>query len=129
MRTQQWLEKVTGALEDKKRYRNYKNRKQKLPANYRTAINALERYLMYFGAISDGNIMLRMLDDLLVLFEQSATDGTPVREVVGEDPVEFAETFLQNYSEGQWIQKERSRLVAAIDQATGDSHEPEGRAD
>lgn len=125
----QWIEKVTGAFEDKKRYRDYKNRKQKLPNNYRTAIDALERYLMYFGAISDGNMMLRMLDDLLDLFEQSATDGTPVREVVGDDPVEFAEIFLQNYSEGQWVQKERERLIRAINQATGDNGEAEGRAD
>lgn len=121
--------KVTGAFEDKKRYRDYKNRKQKLPNNYRTAIDALERYLMYFGAISDGNMMLRMLDDLLDLFEQSATDGTPVREVVGDDPVEFAEIFLQNYSEGQWVQKERERLIRAVNQATGDDGEAEGRAD
>lgn len=121
--------KVTGAFEDKKRYRDYKNRKQKLPNNYRTAIDALERYLMYFGAISDGNMMLRMLDDLLDLFEQSATDGTPVREVVGDDPVKFAEIFLQNYSEGQWVQKERNRLIQAINQATGDNGEAEGRAD
>lgn len=121
--------KVTGAFEDKKRYRDYKNRKQKLPNNYRTAIDALERYLMYFGAISDGNMMLRMLDDLLDLFEQSATDGTPVREVVGDDPVEFAEIFLQNYSEGQWVQKERERLIRAVNQATGDSDDAEGRAD
>lgn len=125
----QWIEKVTGAFEDKKRYRDYKNRKQKLPNNYRTAIDALERYLMYFGAISDGNMMLRMLDDLLDLFEQSATDGTPVREVVGDDPVEFAEIFLQNYSEGQWVQKERERLIRAVNQATGDDGEAEGRAD
>lgn len=117
------------SVEDKKRYRDYKNRKQKLPNHYRTAIDALERYLMYFGAISDGNMMLRMLDDLLDLFEQGATDGTPVREVVGDDPVKFAEIFLQNYSEGQWVQKERNRLIQAINQATGDNGEAEGRAD
>ena len=41
-----------------------------------------------------------MLEDLADLFEQAAADGTPIREIVGEDPVEFAETFLQNYSKG-----------------------------
>ena len=59
----------------------------------------------------------RMLEDLADLFEQSAANGTPIRAVVGEDPVEFAETFLANYSEGQWINKERSRLIKAIDDA------------
>ena len=60
-----------------------------------------------------------MLEDLADLFEQSAMNGTTVRAVVGEDPVEFAETFLQNYSEGQWINKERERLTDTIDRITG----------
>jgi DNA-binding ferritin-like protein (Dps family) len=38
-----------------------------------------------------------MLEDLADLFEQGAADGTPLRDVVGEDPVEFAEAFLANY--------------------------------
>ncbi|SHN28073.1 MULTISPECIES: DUF1048 domain-containing protein [Streptomyces] len=33
-------------------------------------------------------------------FEQAAVDGTPIREIVGQDPVEFVEAFVQNYSEG-----------------------------
>ena len=106
-----WIEQVTGSLEQKKRYRQYKARTKQLPANYRTAIDALDRYLMYFGSITRGDTLVSMLEDLADLFEQSAADGTPIREIVGEDPVEFAETFLQNYSEGQWINKERERLT------------------
>ena len=105
-----WIEQLTGSLEQKKRYRQYKARTKLLPANYRTAIDALDRYLMYFGAITKGDTLMSMLEDLADLFEQSATNGTPIRAVVGENPVEFAETFLQNYSEGQWINKERQRL-------------------
>lgn len=41
--------------------------------------------------------------------------GTPIRAIVGDNPVEFVETFLQNYAEGQWINKERKRLIDAID--------------
>jgi DNA-binding ferritin-like protein (Dps family) len=68
-----------------------------------------------------------MLEDLADLFEQSAANGTPIREIVGEDPVEFAETFLQNYSEGQWINKERERLTKAINSAAGeDTGQEEG---
>ena len=33
--------------------------------------------------------------------------------------MEFAETFLANYSEGQWINKERKRLTDAIDRVAG----------
>ena len=115
-----WSEQVTGSLEQKKRYRQYKARTKQLPANYRTAIDALDRYLMYFGSITRGDTLVSMLEDLADLFEQSAADGTPIREIVGEDPVEFAETFLQNYSEGQWINKERERLTKAIDRAAGE---------
>jgi len=115
-----WIEQVTGSLEQKKRYRQYKARTKQLPANYRTALEALDRYLMYFGSITRGDTLVSMLEDLADLFEQSAADGTPIREIVGEDPVEFAETFLQNYSEGQWINKERERLTKDIDRAAGE---------
>jgi DNA-binding ferritin-like protein (Dps family) len=114
-----WIELVTGSLEDKKRYRAHKARTKELPQSYRLAVEALERYYMYFGGVTKSDVMLRMLDDLGDLFEQAAADGTPIRTIVGDDPVEFAETFLQNYSEGQWINKERARLTDAIDRAAG----------
>jgi DNA-binding ferritin-like protein (Dps family) len=111
---------ISTMIAEKRRYREYKARTKRLPSNYHTAIDALERYLTYFGAITKGDTLMAMLDDLADLFEQSAANGTPIRAIVGDDPVEFAETFLQNYSEGQWINKERERLTAAIDQAAGD---------
>lgn len=110
-----WLELITGSLDEKKQYRNYKARRDQLPADYKNAVEALERYLMYFGAISSGSVLVSMLEDLVVLFEQGAVDGVPVRSLVGENPVEFAEDFLQNYADGQWINKERLRLTNAID--------------
>jgi DNA-binding ferritin-like protein (Dps family) len=118
-----WIEKVTGSLEQKKQYREYKARERRLPENYRTAIEALDRYLMYFGAITRGDVLVTMLNDLADLFEESAARGTPIRDVVGEDPVEFVETFLQNYSEGRWINKERQRLTEAIARAAGEQGE------
>ncbi|MFD8534364.1 DUF1048 domain-containing protein [Streptosporangium canum] len=114
-----WIEKVTGSLEDKRRYRQYKARTQQLPASYRMAVEALERYLMYFGR-GDGADAASMYEDLLDLFEQSAADDTPVREIVGDDPVEFVEAFASNYSEGQWRLRERQRLVSAIERAAGE---------
>src|SRR4051794_39153560 len=92
-----WIELVTGSLEQKKQYREHKARVKALPAPYRTAVEAIERYLMYFGNISNGEVMLTMLSVLGDLFEQAAADGTPVRNIVGADPVEFVETFLANY--------------------------------
>jgi DNA-binding ferritin-like protein (Dps family) len=106
------------AIGDKRRYREYKARTERLPANYHTAIDALERYLEFFGP-GQGGSLLSMLGDLADFFEQSAANGTPIREVVGEDPVEFAEAFLRNYPEGQWISRERDRLTKAIDRVAG----------
>ncbi|WP_104102991.1 DUF1048 domain-containing protein [Arthrobacter sp. 08Y14] len=115
--TAKWIELVTGSFEDKKRWRRYKARKEALPAGYRTAIDGLERYITYAGTIAKSDVFLQMVEDLADLFEGAAADGTPIRGIVGEDPVEFAEDFLRNYTDGQWINKERKRLNEAIDQA------------
>ena len=60
--------------------------------------------------------------------DQVAANGTPIREVVGEDPVECAEAFLRNYPEGQWISRERERLISAIERAAGEDAGKEERA-
>jgi DNA-binding ferritin-like protein (Dps family) len=119
------LGKIIGPLEQKKRYRQYKARVERLPAGYRTAIEALQRYSYYFGhGTTEGG--LTMLEDLADLFEQAAASGTPVREIVGKDPVEFADAFLRNYPQGQWIVRERDRLTGAIDRAVGQDTGNEG---
>ena len=74
---------------------------------------------MYFGP-ADGDSAASMFDDLADLFEQAAADGTPIREIVGEDPVEFVEAFLQNYTKGGWVTRERERLTSAIERAEED---------
>jgi DNA-binding ferritin-like protein (Dps family) len=112
-----WIELFTGSLEQKKQYRQCKARIKQLPANYRAAAEALERYLMYAGGIAKGDVAVRMHGDLVDLFEESAANGTPIRDIFGDDPVEFVETFIANYSDGQWINKERDRLIKAIDRA------------
>jgi DNA-binding ferritin-like protein (Dps family) len=69
-----------------------------------------------------------MFEDLVDLFEQSAANGTPIREIVGEDPVEFLEAFRPNYPDGQWRIRERDRLVSAIERAEGENTGNEGRS-
>ena len=64
------------------------------------------------GPGGDGGAILA---DLLDLFEQSAANGTPIREVVGEDPVAFIEAFIQTYPEGHWRARERERFINAIE--------------
>jgi DNA-binding ferritin-like protein (Dps family) len=86
-------------------------RVRSLSASYRTALDALERYLNYLGPGGDGGAIYA---DLIDLFELSAANGTPIRDVVGEDPVAFIEAFIQNYPEGHWRARERERFINAI---------------
>ena len=115
-----WIEVLTGSLEQKKQYRQYKARIEALPEPYRTAAKAFERYLMYNGGITDGDaeMMITMLGDFADLWERAAADGTPVSTIVGEDPVEFADAFAEAYAGKRWIDKERARLTKAIEDAT-----------
>ena len=118
-----FIAKVVG---EKRQWRQHKARTRELPASYRTAVEALERYLMYCGPGGDGDRAASMFEDLLDLFEQSAANGTPIREIVGEDPVEFLEAFVRNYPDGQWRIRERKRLISAIERAAEDSTNEEG---
>jgi DNA-binding ferritin-like protein (Dps family) len=102
-----WIELVTGSLEQKKQYRQDKARIEALP----------ERYFMYYGGVTDGETAVKMFGDFADLWERAAADGTPVRAIVGDDPVEFADTFAQAYVGKRWIDKERARLTKAIEDA------------
>lgn len=121
-----FLELIIGSFDDKKRWKAYKARVKALPTEYRTAVDAVERYLMHSGDTpSDWNRAAQMFDDLAELFEQAAADGTPVRDIVGDDPLEFVETFVRTYSDGGWIAKERERLRKSIDRASGEEEKDE----
>lgn len=112
-----WIEKVTGSLEQKKQYKQHRARIDGLPEPYGATAKALERYLVYYAGVTDGETLIAMIGDLADLWERAAVDGTPVRRIVGDDPVEFAETFAQSYLGSRWIDKERARLARAIEAA------------
>ena len=111
-----FISKVIGP---KRRWRAYKARVRQLPENYRTTVEAIERYLMHFGPM-DGDSAASLLEDVADLFERAAADGTPIREIVGEDPVEFVEALIGNYEKGGYVTRERKRLTDAIARAEGE---------
>lgn len=112
-----WIEAVTGSLEQKKQYKQTKARMDALPEPHRTAALAMHRYFMYYGGVTDGDVLVQMFVDLTDLWERAAIDGTPVGDIVGDDPVAFTEDFAQAYGGTHWIDKERARLAGAIEDA------------
>ncbi len=117
-----WIELATGSLEQKKQYKQYKARIEALPEPYGSVAKAFQRYFLYYGGVVDGETILKMMDDFVELWERAAADGTSVTAIVGDDPVEFAETFAQAYTGKQWIDKERARLATAIEAAERGDH-------
>ena len=109
---------VSKVIGPKRRWRAYKARVRQLPENYRTTVEAIERYLMHFGPM-DGDSAASLLEDVADLFERAAADGTPIREIVGEDPVEFVEALIGNYQKGGYVTRERERLTNAVKRAEG----------
>ena len=98
-----FLELIIGSFDDKKQWRAYKARVKALPTPYRETVDAIERYIMHSGdAPLEWARTATMLDDLADLFDRASADGTPVRDIVGEDPTEFADAFIATYSDGGW---------------------------
>ncbi|MEW1635407.1 DUF1048 domain-containing protein [Streptomyces sp. NPDC093801] len=112
---------IAKVIGPKKRWRAYKARVKELPGGHRVAVEAVERYLMHFVPV-DADSSASMFEDLADLFEQAAVDGTPIREIVGEDPVEFVEAFAQNYSDGGYVPaRARKRLTDDIERAAAEA--------
>ncbi|MFY1675379.1 DUF1048 domain-containing protein [Plantactinospora sp. WMMB334] len=105
---------IARVIGPKRRWWEYKARVKKLPPKYRTAVEAIERYLMHFGPVTADNVNA-LFEDVADLFERAAADGTPIREIVGDDPVEFVEALVRNYSKGGYVDRERARLIHTID--------------
>jgi DNA-binding ferritin-like protein (Dps family) len=112
-----------GRSSRRKQYRQDQARIEALPEPYGTVAKALERYFMYYGGVTDGETVIKMFGDFADLWERAAADGTPVRAIVGDDPVEFADTFAQAYTGKRWIDKERARLTKAIEDAEREEQE------
>ena len=117
-----FISKVIGP---KRRWRAYKARVRQLPPNYRNAVDAIERYLMFFGPM-DADSAASLLEDVADLFERAAADGTPIHEIVGDDPVEFVEALVANYAKGGYVTRERERLTRAIESAEAEGSGDQG---
>ena len=111
-----WIELATGSLEQKKQYRQYKARIEALPEPYGTSRRLCSGTSWTSGASRTARPPSRC-STTSPICASGRGRRHPVRAIVGDDPVEFAETFAQTYTGKQWIDKERARLTKAIDDA------------
>ena len=115
---------ISKVIGPKRRWRAYKARVRQLPEDYRATVEAIERYLMHFGPMEADNAS-SLFEDVADLFERAAADRTPIREIVGDDPVEFVDELIRNYERGGYVNREKERLNRAIARAAGEEPRPE----
>lgn len=97
---------------------------QSAPEPYRQTAAALRRYFNHTAAtVLDVEGSMRMWSDFADLWEEAAADGTAIGDIVGEDPVEFAETFAQAYTGKRWVDRERRLLNEAVARAQREQRE------
>lgn len=103
---------------DKTRYRQFHKDVAQLPTPYAETLTAIEKYMWNF-AKSDG--IMDALEDILRMFQENTAENVPVKNVVGDDPVEFAETIMAQYPDALWLIKYRNQLRDKVTEAQ--SHE------
>jgi len=121
----EFAQKVIG---DKREWRQYKARVRTLPEPYRVAVEGIERYLFYFGAV-EADTSIAIFTDVADIFERAAADGTPIREIVGDDPSVFVDALIDNYEKGGYVAREKRRLddsIAAAEAAQARGTEESG---
>ncbi|MDT2595508.1 DUF1048 domain-containing protein [Enterococcus dongliensis] len=99
-----WYKKMRN---EKKRYKDYLKAKEELPKEYGQALTALDHYMMNF--VGSGDFM-GIFEDLLQLFADGAAEGRSISELVGNDPVKFADEIMAEYPEVLWYSKTRKKL-------------------
>ena len=115
------IDRIVGGIDDKRRWREFRARAEALPPEHRAAVDALQRYLTHRGTITRGDVLVAVHEELVTSFERAAADGTPVGDVVGGDPVRFADDLLARWAGGARVDGEQERLVGAIARAAAGS--------
>lgn len=102
---------ITKLIGDKKAYKKFKAEVAQLPNEYQIAFNSLQKYMWNFGKSAGFQVVF---DDLLHLFQESAMENIPLKDVIGEDPVQFADELMSQYPDELWIIKMQNKLRAEL---------------
>jgi len=107
--------------QEKRRYRQVMARVKALPEDYRYMYDKIQHY-MWSHAGGDGMDMIRVLADLLELFEAGVADGKPVLEVTGPDVAELCDELLGTTK--TWTKRWHEELNRDIQRTLGKGKEP-----
>lgn len=99
-------------VQEKKDYRDYKNRVNQLPEQYKKAMNAIEKYMWNYAK---GSGMFEHIKGILEMFESGVSEGLTVREVVGNDLADFADGIIAEIPEETWIHDMRKKLRSTLE--------------
>jgi len=80
--------------EEKREYRQTQARVRLLPRDYRYMYHRLQRYMWNHAGADGGAGMIRVLADLLDLFEAGAANGKRVLDLTGTDVAQLCDDLL-----------------------------------
>lgn len=92
---------------EKQEYRRYKRAIKQLPPRYQAAMTALDKYMWSFAGDDQ---FIHAMWDVLQIFQESSLEHVAVSDIVGADPVAFAQDIMDNYADHLWINKSQTKL-------------------
>jgi DNA-binding ferritin-like protein (Dps family) len=98
-------------VQTKREWREHKRRVDDLPADYKTAYQAIEKHIWNSGPLDGG---LSALYAIRELFEESAAWGRPVLDVTGGDVAAFAASVLAESGSQTWLDKQGDELNSQL---------------
>ncbi|MGG7076484.1 DUF1048 domain-containing protein [Clostridium sardiniense] len=111
-------EKITGS-DMTKELKNFDLRAEKLPADYQVAWEKIKANLWQYSDFSGRNLM-PILDGVLGLLEETATDGQSVQEVLGDDIKGFCSALVGEEGAKTFRDKWRKQLNSNIAKKLGE---------
>ncbi|GAA0069906.1 DUF1048 domain-containing protein [Clostridium sardiniense] len=110
-------EKITGS-DMTKELKNFEMRAEKLPTDYQEAWEKIKVNLWHYSDFSGRNLM-PILDGVLGLLEETATDGQSVQEVLGDDIKGFCSALVGEEGAKTFREKWRKQLNSNIAKKLG----------
>lgn len=99
-----WINRMIG---EKRTYRALTARANALPSEYRFVFQKAQGYI-WMHSDGEGSDMLKTMQALVELFEESAAEGRNVLDVTGEDVVGFCDEFIRDTR--KWEDHYRDKL-------------------